>query len=156
MNRIRFQGKCKFLHRKFREDLRKVLDCIANEHRKKIESLVYVVCTDKELLEINRLHLNHNTYTDIITFDLSDQNLDTNIDGEIYISKDRVLENALTHNVSFTDEMVRVSCHGILHLLGFKDKTPKEAEQMQQMEESSLSLWCKITDVSRETATIKP
>ncbi len=99
--------------------------------------LNYVFCSDKYLLEININHLNHNTLTDIITFDYS---LGKQINTEIYISIDRVKENAESFNTSFDGELHRVIIHGILHLCGYKDKTKKEKATMRNKEDYYLSL----------------
>lgn len=106
---------------------------------KRIENLSYVFCNDEELLEINQEHLQHDTYTDIITFDLGDKQ--NSIDGEIYISVDRTTENAAAFHVKPEEELARVVFHGLLHLLGHKDKSPEEQAQMRDAEEEALKLW---------------
>ncbi len=103
-------------------------------------TLNVVFCNDEDLLEINRTHLNHNYYTDIISFDLSQPN-DSFLLSDIYISIDRVRENAATHQCSFKQELHRVVFHGILHLLGYKDKEPKHAQQMRQLENQWLNAY---------------
>lgn len=90
------------------------------EKRKRIGQLDYVFCSDAYLLNINKQFLNHDTYTDIITFDYTE---DAVLGGEIYISIDRVKENALKFDVTLTEELCRVMVHGLLHLAGYKDKT---------------------------------
>ena len=90
---------------------------------------------DDELLEMNRRFLNHNYYTDIITFDYS---RGKKISGEIFISEDRVVENAKKEITPFNQERDRVIAHGVLHLLGFKDKTEKEQEEMRLKEDQFL------------------
>jgi rRNA maturation RNase YbeY len=97
----------------------------------------YVFCSDEYLLEINIKHLNHSTLTDIITFNY---NLGKQINTEIYISIDRVKENAESFNNTFTDELHRVIIHGILHLCGYKDKTQEEKSLMREKEDYYLSL----------------
>ena len=99
---------------------------------KKID--VYGV-SDEELLRINKKHLEHDYYTDIITFDYS---RGTKISGELYVSLDRVEENALTLGLSYESELRRVVAHGILHLIGFKDKTEAEKTVMRGMEDEVL------------------
>ncbi len=113
-----------------------VVECICLE-KKTLDSISYVFCTDDYLLEINQNHLNHDTYTDIITFDYSEGDL---ISSEIYISVDRVKENSKSFTHSFTDEMHRVIIHGVLHLIGYKDKTESEAQTMRGKEDYYLSL----------------
>lgn len=102
----------------------------------KIISLSYVFCNDEHLLSINKDFLNHNTYTDIITFDLSEN--DTELIGEIYISIERVKENADKFRTLYNEELHRVIFHGALHLCGFKDKTKKDKEAMRNAENKCL------------------
>lgn len=90
---------------------------------------------DDELLEMNNRFLNHNYYTDIITFDYS---RGKKISGELFISEDRVVENAIKETISFEQERDRVIAHGVLHLLGFKDKTEQEQEEMRLKEDQFL------------------
>ena len=122
----------------------------ANKHKIKIDQVCYVFMNDEELCDINRRFLNHDTYTDIITFDLS--NTPNSIEGEIYISLDRITENALTYGTSYSEEFLRVMFHGILHLLGFKDKTKKEKLEMRKAEDDCLILYRETNShVSHET-----
>ena len=101
----------------------------------KIKSLQYFFVNDARLIEINRAHLQHDDYTDIITFDYS---RGTRLSGEIWISWERVNENAQERQVAFQQEAYRVMVHGLLHLAGFKDKTEHEARQMRAAEEDFL------------------
>lgn len=103
-----------------------------------IEEVNYVFCSDAYLLELNKRFLKHKTLTDIITFDNSETPL--TLEGEIYISIERVKENAKKYKVSFEDELSRVMIHGILHLLGYKDKKTSEKALMRKKEEACLSL----------------
>jgi rRNA maturation RNase YbeY len=105
----------------------------------KLRSLQYVFCSDTYLLEINQQFLQHDTYTDIITFELSEIPGETV--GEIYISIDRVRENAKKFEVSEEQELHRVIFHGALHLCGYKDKTKIEAAKMREMEDECLRLY---------------
>ena len=107
----------------------------------KLDALRYIFCSDKYLLEINRQYLNHDYYTDIITFNLS--NHPEAVQGEIYISIDRVKDNARQFNASFTQELHRVIFHGALHLCGYKDKTAKEEKLMREKEDQYLALYFK-------------
>lgn len=93
--------------------------------------LSFVFCTDDYLLEVNKKFLNHDDYTDIITFDYSESNT---VSGDLIISIDRVKENALTHQCSFNLELNRVIIHGVLHLLGFSDKTDDQISKMRELE----------------------
>lgn len=143
MNTIHFLGKSRFLDQKTRNNLRSLLHRVAKNKGWKISQLTYVVVDDEHLFSINVEHLQHDTYTDIITFDLSDGQ-SKEVDGEIYISIDRVKENAIIHHQSVEMELVRVVSHGLLHLLGFKDKSPNQAKEMRQEEEACLSLWSSL------------
>ncbi len=149
---VSFSNRCGFIDGKNRALIRTLLKHISETENKKIESLGYVFYSDDELLELNISYLNHNTYTDIITFDLGNTKSEEII-GEIYISRDRVKENANTYGVSFEDELIRVISHGLLHLMGYKDKSTKDASIMREQEERCLSLWREISSVSRETIT---
>lgn len=100
-------------------------------------SLDFIFGSDEYLIGINRSFLGHDDYTDIITFNLSDSPSD--IQGEVYISVDRVKENAATFGATFEHELHRVIFHGVLHLLGFEDKEPADKEQMSQMEDVFLA-----------------
>ena len=95
----------------------------------------YIFCDDLYLHKINVEYLNHDTYTDIISFDYS---LGKTLNGDIYISTERVLENSQTFNVTFREELHRVIIHGILHYAGYKDKTEEEKEQMRTKENQAL------------------
>lgn len=101
-------------------------------------ALNYIFCTDDYLLAINQSHLNHNYYTDIITFDTSFGQ--DGISGDVYISIDRVKENAITLGEDFDRELHRVMIHGFLHLIGFRDKTKTDKTNMRKKEEACLSL----------------
>lgn len=111
---------------------------VINQHGQELSFLTYIFCSDDYLHEINLEYLDHDTLTDIITFNNADE--EGIIEGDIFISVDRVRDNALDHGTSFTDELHRVIIHGVLHLLGFKDKTEEEEALMRKEEDSSLSL----------------
>ena len=110
---------------------------VAISEASEIGDLNYIFCSDKYLLGINQQYLDHDTYTDIITFGLSDGAI---IEGEIYTSIQRVRENARTQKVQFHDELDRVIIHGLLHLLGYSDKTPRKKALMRKKEDACLSL----------------
>ena len=97
----------------------------------------YIFLTDEDLLEINKKFLKHNFYTDIISFDYSNKNI---ISGDIYISIDRVQENSKKYDSSFNDELNRVIIHGVLHFLGYKDKSSLESKNMRRAELKCLLL----------------
>lgn len=125
---------------KNRTDLKEFIFKLAKQHKKEIENLNFIFCSDEYLLEINKSFLNHNYYTDIITFDLSENK---KINGEIYISYDRVKENSKSFKTTIKNELHRVIFHGILHLCGFKDKSKKESETMRAEEQKALSQYFK-------------
>ncbi|MFZ1807180.1 MAG: rRNA maturation RNase YbeY [Cyclobacteriaceae bacterium] len=104
----------------------------------KLEELNYIFCSDQYLLSINQQYLNHNTLTDIITFGNSGKG--EPISGEVYISVERIEENARHFQVSFDTELHRVIIHGVLHLLGYKDKKSSDKALMRKKEEAYLSL----------------
>ena len=102
------------------------------------ENINYILCSDNHLLAMNQQYLSHNTLTDIITFDHSDGT--KNLEADIFISIDRVKENALSLKKGFADELHRVIIHGLLHLFGLKDKTEAEKQEMRKKEDACLSL----------------
>jgi probable rRNA maturation factor len=101
-------------------------------------NLNYIFCEDKYLLKINQKHLNHNTFTDIITFDYSEGQV---VSGDIFISTERVKDNAGIFGITFQEELLRVMVHGILHLLGYNDKTKDEVIVMRNKEEEKVKLF---------------
>ena len=101
------------------------------EEEKQLEEISYIFCTDDYLLKINQEHLDHDTYTDIITFDYTEDGI---ISSEIYISVDRVRENAKNLGVAALDEIHRVIIHGVLHLCGYKDKSDLQSQEMRGKE----------------------
>lgn len=103
---------------------------------KEVEALNYIFCNDEYLLTINKQYLNHDTLTDIITFELSPEGQP--LVADIYISVERVRENAKAFNTSFGNELLRVVFHGALHLAGYKDKKAEQAELMRSKEEEYL------------------
>ena len=103
----------------------------------KMKDLSFVFCDDIDLLDKNSKYLNHDNFTDILTFDYSENN---NISGDIYISIDRVKENAKTYKATFENELDRVMIHGVLHLLGYEDKSEKEQKIMREKEDFYLFL----------------
>jgi probable rRNA maturation factor len=126
-----------------RERLRLKVFLVALFKREKADlgELQYVFCSDTYLLDINRQFLDHDYYTDIITFDLSEPNQPIN--AEIYISVDRVRDNAREFNSSVQKELHRVIFHGALHLCGYEDKTRKDELEMRKMEDKYLNLYFK-------------
>ncbi|MFT7298920.1 MAG: putative rRNA maturation factor [Sphingobacteriales bacterium] len=104
-----------------------------------LEEINYIFCSDEHLLNINKEYLNHDYYTDIITFDNSPPDSPI-IFSDIFISIDRVADNAKDQNINFEDELDRVMIHGLLHLLGLKDKTEEEEKKMRSTEDEMLAL----------------
>jgi len=116
----------------------KWLEQVVLSEDKKLEEISYIFCDDEYLLDINQQYLDHDTYTDIITFDYCVGNI---LQGDIYISTERVQENAESFKVNFDEELRRVLAHGILHLCGYKDKSEVEAEIMRSKEEEKMKLF---------------
>jgi probable rRNA maturation factor len=123
-----------------RKALKVFIPRLFKKEGKTFESVTYIFCSDDYLLEVNKNFLQHDFYTDIITFDLSLSKSSPTI-GEIYISVDRVKENAITHKTTFELELHRVIFHGALHLCGYKDKIKKDALLMRDKEEDCLSMY---------------
>ena len=111
-----------------------IRDQILAENRE-VGTINVIFCSDAYLLEVNRTHLNHDYYTDIITFDYCQDKV---VSGDLYISSERVLENSSTFKKSIQEETHRVIIHGVMHLCGYKDKTKSEALTMRKKEENSL------------------
>lgn len=124
-----------------RTKLKRFIPAVFKKNGKSLEALNYIFCSDEYLLAINVKHLNHNYYTDIITFDLSGKGLPTF--GEIYISIDRIRENASKHGTTLNEELHRVIFHGALHLCGFKDKELNDIKQMRLAENDLLRKYFK-------------
>src|ERR1035437_8946806 len=134
----------------FRLRNKKIISNWINEvvflEQKKLQAVSFIFCDDKYLLKLNQRYLKHETLTDIITFDYNEND---NISGDIFISIERVKENAKNFNNLFYDELHRVMIHGILHLMGNKDKKNSERLAMRAKEDECLLILSKI--VSRET-----
>lgn len=128
-----FLEKASFTNRTLAKE---VVKDLFKKEKKKLAQLSYVFCSDEYLLEINKQYLQHNYYTDIITFDLSEG--EGGVIGEVYISLDRVRENAHTYKVSFQKELLRVVFHGALHLCGYGDKREREEKEMRRAEDKYL------------------
>jgi probable rRNA maturation factor len=116
--------------------VRWILSCV-ERNNKLPGAITYVFTNDQELLKVNQQFLSHNDYTDIITFDYTTENT---VSGDIFISVERVKENAKKFQESEDRELARVMIHGVLHLLGFKDKTPSDKKRMRKEEEKELNL----------------
>ena len=108
----------------------------------RIEQINYFLVSDKTLLDLNKSQLNHNYYTDIITFDMGEE--EGVVEADLYISYDRVKDNAKVFHVKHIEEMKRVMIHGVLHIMGYKDKSQADIQAMRNKEDSSLRLYKKI------------
>ena len=120
------------------ENLSAWIEKVVLSEEKKLEEISYIFCDDSYLHELNQQYLNHDTYTDIITFDYSVGNL---LQGDIYISTERVAENSREYNVSFEEELRRVMIHGVLHLSGYRDKSEVETQIMRAKEDEKLKMF---------------
>jgi probable rRNA maturation factor len=127
---IYLHSECDFEARSV-SNLEPWIKTVITKENKTLGEINYIFCTDEYLLEKNQTFLNHNTYTDIITFDYSEEN---QISGDIFISIERVKENARKFAVEFETELKRVMIHGVLHLIGYKDKSEDEQKLMREKE----------------------
>jgi probable rRNA maturation factor len=114
--------------------------CISG-YNKKPGTINFIFAGNALLRRMNRKHLNHNRSTDVLTFDYTESCI---ISGDIFISIEKVKENAGCYKVTFEDELRRVMIHGVLHLMGFNDAMTKEREKMREMENEALNLWLKV------------
>ena len=135
---IRFSVQSSGFELKEPEKVRQWVSEVVTRRGKTVGNVNYLFCDDEYLLQVNQQYLNHDTYTDIITFDYVAANL---ISGDILVSTERVGENASQFGVPFETELHRVIIHGVLHLLGQGDKSESEAREMRRLEEESLALW---------------
>ncbi len=113
-----------------------IYQTIASDHEETVDYINIIFCTDEYLLNVNQEYLQHDYYTDIITFDYSEDELAS----DIFISVDRIKENALEFNVDFTQELYRILLHGILHLVGYEDKDDASKTIMTANEDKYLAL----------------
>lgn len=120
------------------QDYRKWIERAVESENKFVGDISFIFCDDEYLHKINLEYLSHDTYTDIISFD---NTVGNTLQGDIFISTERVLENAGNFGTEFTEELKRVLIHGILHFSGFKDKTEREKELMRRKEEEKIELF---------------
>ena len=113
---------------------------VAEKHGKIVGEIAYIFCSDEYIIDVNRKFLNHDYYTDVITFDYSEGK---KIAGDIFISLDTVKTNAEAFNQDYYNELERIIIHGILHLCGFKDKEPNDKEEMTFQEDEAIKLLIK-------------
>lgn len=110
---------------------------IAAKFDRKVGELAYIFCSDEKILEVNQEYLQHDYYTDIITFDYSEGKT---ISGDMFISLDTVRSNSEQYGTNYDEELLRVIIHGVLHLCGMNDKTDEEERKMRELENEALSL----------------
>ena len=120
-----------------RRDVSAWIKKVAASHGKKVGDIAYIFCNDERILEVNREYLQHDYYTDIITFDYTEEDV---ISGDLFISLDTVLSNREQLGVQYEQELYRVIIHGILHLCGINDKGEGEREIMEREENTALAM----------------
>lgn len=120
------------------KQVKKWISEVIKNHQKKVGDIGYLFCSDDKILEVNKEYLQHDYYTDIITFDYCADNV---IAGDMYISIDTVTSNAVQFETSVNEELLRVIIHGILHLIGFGDKTEEEEINMRKEENIALAIF---------------
>jgi rRNA maturation RNase YbeY len=138
---ILFNNADKGTSLRFRTKLKAFISKQCQKEGVRIEALQYVFCSDAYLLDINKRFLNHDFYTDIISFDLSEKK--GSLVGDVYISIERVKENAKTEGNLYMHELLRVIFHGALHFCGYKDKKPADVKVMRSMEDKWLKAYLK-------------
>lgn len=144
---IRFSSQIESFELSEAEKVKKWISEVVLRRGKKVGNISYLFCDDEYMIGVNRQYLDHDTYTDIITFDYVAADL---ISGDIFVCIDRIGENAAKFGVAFEEELHRVVIHGVLHLLGQGDKSDSEAAEMRRQEEESLALWNTMFHVERK------
>ena len=137
-----FFSENKILKISNKKEIRTLLKKICKKENKKISFINCVFCSDNRLLEINKKYLNHTSLTDVITFNFTSNK--KKLEGDIYISIDRVKKNATKYKEPFKTELLRIIIHGLLHLIGFSDKTKEDKNIMTLKENEYLSLYNKL------------
>jgi rRNA maturation RNase YbeY len=120
-----------------RRETKKWISLTIEKYHKRMGSITYIFCSDEEILRINKQYLNHDYYTDIITFDYTENEI---VSGDLFISSDTVRTNSEKFQTDYNEELHRVMVHGILHLCGFNDKTPEDERLMRKMEDEALKV----------------
>ena len=136
MNKIYFHSEDRDIPSVIKSNQKEWIQQIVEQEGFQLNGINYIFCSDEYLLKINQEHLEHDFYTDIITFDNSETPKE--IEGDIFISVDRVIDNAAQLNIPFEHELWRVLAHGVLHLCGYGDKTDQEIQEMRRKEEEAL------------------
>lgn len=128
--------------------LQKWIEEVASAHGRRVGHLDYIFCSDERILEVNRQFLQHDYYTDIITFDDCRGRM---LNGDMFISLDTVASNAVLVGADYTQELNRVIIHGVLHLCGINDKGPGEREIMEAEENEALAMLCELTNCKSDS-----
>jgi rRNA maturation RNase YbeY len=121
-----------------RRNIKRWIQSVANHYQKRVGDITYIFCSDNEILRINKIYLHHNYYTDIITFDYSQDEI---ISGDLFVSLETVKSNAEKFCTDYYEELHRVMIHGILHLCGLNDKTDEDKKQMKNKENEALRMY---------------
>ena len=141
MQKVNFQKADSALTLTSKTELKAFIESLFKKEKTPLATINYIFCSDKYLLSINQQFLKHDYYTDIITFGLHDKG--TPVVAEVYISTDRVKDNAANHGVTYTNEMLRVLFHGALHLCGYKDKSKVDILTIRAKEDAYLKRYTK-------------
>lgn len=141
---IYFQTEDISFHLKNKNLLKRWIKTVITGKKRETGDITFIFCTDTYLLNINQNYLKHDTYTDIITFDYSKDSKQLPVSGDIFISIERVKENAAHYATNFEDELHRILIHGVLHLLGYLDKTKVAKAEMTKQEDTCLKLLNKL------------
>ena len=141
MQKVNFQKADSALSLPAKTALKVFIESLFKKEKTPLAAINYIFCSDKYLLSINQQFLNHDYYTDIITFGLHDKG--SPVVAEVYISTDRVKDNAKTYGTTYSKEMLRVLFHGALHLCGYKDKTKANIATMRAKEDEYLKRYMK-------------
>lgn len=145
MPKINFLAAAGRVNIRNKKKVREIIASAFLNNKVEFNDINIIFCSDSYLLKINQQYLNHDFYTDVITFNLSEKN--EPVIGEIYVSTDRIKENAKSFKISYQNELLRVIIHGVLHLCGYEDKSKLSKEKMRQQE----NLFLKLFPDSRET-----
>ena len=153
MSNVQFRSADRSLQLPGRSALKAFIAGIFKKEKQALASITYVFCSDAFLLQMNRDFLQHDYYTDIITFDLGTEK--KSISGELYISLDRVKDNAVTLGQKFSSEFIRVVAHGLLHLIGFQDKKSEQIVEMRACENESIELYLSLNAITESKNKLK-